>query len=174
MSPLPAVQPKDGEQHQGKCAQQVEREGCTHLDQPSVRVPCRPQEQNGQRKQRREGCRPRAWNGGLMELWTFQALPMACLTGLRREDVISLLWSRVSDIAIEKPTLKSKGRKVAVVPLLKDTVGLLTEIKAQQISRHRQLVENAKRKVGRRPPPASRYSRTPADARGPSMGRSTR
>jgi integrase len=109
-----------------------------------------------------------------MELWTFQALPMACLTGLRREDVISLLWSRVSDIAIEKPTLKSKGRKVAVVPLLKDTVGLLTEIKAQQISRHRQLVENAKRKVGRRPPPASRYSRTPADARGPSMGRSTR
>lgn len=53
---------------------------------------------------------------------------MACLTGLRRGDLIKLQWRQVSDLVIEKPTNKSGGARLAVIPLLEETRGLLDEI----------------------------------------------
>lgn len=57
-----------------------------------------------------------------------QALRLACLTGLRRGDLIKLQWRQVSDLVIEKPTNKSGGAHLAVIPLLEETRSLLDEI----------------------------------------------
>ncbi len=71
---------------------------------------------------------------------------LACLTGLRREDLASLCWSHVGDLAIVKATKKSRGKKTAVIPLLDDTKELLDEIRAQQHRRHADLATAAERK----------------------------
>lgn len=76
---------------------------------------------------------------------------LACLTGLRREDLVTLMWSHVGDLAIIKPTGKSRGRKTAIIPLLDDAKALLAEIKEQQVQRHAALSAVAEAK--RRPPP---------------------
>lgn len=76
---------------------------------------------------------------------------LACLTGLRREDLASLCWSHVGDLAIVKVTKKSRGKKTAVIPLLDDTKALLEEIRAQQRRRHSELTEAAAKK--KRPAP---------------------
>lgn len=76
---------------------------------------------------------------------------LACLTGLRREDLASLCWSHVGDLAIVKTTKKSRGKKTAVIPLLDDTKALLEEIRAQQRRRHSELTETAAKK--KRPAP---------------------
>ena len=62
-------------------------------------------------------------------------LALACLTGLRREDLAELSWEHVGDVAIVKPTHKSGGAEVATVPLLAETKLLLEEIKARQARR---------------------------------------
>lgn len=76
---------------------------------------------------------------------------LACLTGLRREDLASLCWSHVGDLAIIKVTKKSRGKKTAVIPLLDDTKDLLEEIRAQQRRRYTELAETAAKK--KRPAP---------------------
>jgi integrase len=81
-------------------------------------------------------------------------VPLACLTGLRREDLATLQWAHVGDVAIVKPTGKSRGRKTAVVPLLPETRQLLDEIRAQQQRRQAELAARAERH-GRAPPPAA-------------------
>ena len=77
---------------------------------------------------------------------------LACLTGLRREDLAQLCWSHVGDLAIVKPTGKSRGRRTAVVPLLDETQQLLKEIRTQQDRRHAELVASAERKKRPAPP----------------------
>jgi integrase len=78
-------------------------------------------------------------------------VPLACLTGLRREDLISLLWSQVGDIAIVKPTSKSRGMRSQTVPILPETKALFERIRAQQAARHEELCALAVKK--KRPPP---------------------
>ena len=60
------------------------------------------------------------------------ALRLACLTGLRRGDLVRLQWRHVSDVAIEIPTNKSRRngvvRRVALIPLLAEARALLAEI----------------------------------------------
>ncbi len=81
---------------------------------------------------------------------------LACVTGLRREDLAALAWSHIGDVAIVKPTSKSrghrKGQKSAIIPLLPETKALLNEIREQQLSRHTELTTAARRK-GKAPPP---------------------
>jgi integrase len=57
-----------------------------------------------------------------------QALRLACATGLRRGDLVKLTWGQVSDLAIEVSTGKSRGRRIATVPLLAEARTLLAEI----------------------------------------------
>jgi integrase len=57
-----------------------------------------------------------------------QAVKLACLTGLRRGDLINLRWGQIGDLVIEKATSKSGGARVAVIPLLSETKLLLQEI----------------------------------------------
>lgn len=45
------------------------------------------------------------------EVW--QAAQLAILTGLRQDDCRKLTWGEVGEIAIERRTGKSRGRKVA-------------------------------------------------------------
>lgn len=71
---------------------------------------------------------------------------LACVTGLRREDLASLAWSHVGAVAIVKPTSKSRGIRSAVVPVLPETTALLAEIRAQQLRRHEELATVAARK----------------------------
>jgi integrase len=59
-----------------------------------------------------------------------QALRLACLTGLRRGDLVKLSWSHVGDLTIAKPTAKSRHAKTTFIPLLDETRTLLTEIRA--------------------------------------------
>lgn len=59
-------------------------------------------------------------------------VPLACLTGLRREDLASLKWLEVGALAIVKPTSKSRGRKTATVPLLPETRALLDTIRTHR------------------------------------------
>ncbi|WP_298699190.1 site-specific integrase [uncultured Brevundimonas sp.] len=77
---------------------------------------------------------------------------LACLTGLRRDDLAGLMWSHVGQLAIVKPTGKSRGRKVATIPLLDETLALLDEIRAQQVKRHAELCAVAARKNRPAPP----------------------
>jgi integrase len=78
-------------------------------------------------------------------------VPLACLTGMRRTDLTRLSWSHVGDVAIVRPTGKSRGRKTQVIPLLAETKALLDKIRAQQQRRHAELCALAQRKD--RPPP---------------------
>ena len=71
---------------------------------------------------------------------------LACVTGLRREDLASLSWSHVGDVAIVKPTSKSRGTKSAIIPVLPETKELLAEIRGQQRRRHAELAAAAVRK----------------------------
>ena len=66
-----------------------------------------------------------------------QALRLACLTGLRRGDLIELHWNQVGDLVIEKPTNKSGSARLAVIPLLEDTRALPEEIDRREPRRHR-------------------------------------
>lgn len=77
---------------------------------------------------------------------------LACLTGLRREDLATLLWAQVGDLAIVKPTLKSRGRRVATILLLPETKALLVEIRRQQDWRHAALSTIAAKKKHQPPP----------------------
>ncbi|ATC25180.1 tyrosine-type recombinase/integrase [Caulobacter vibrioides] len=76
---------------------------------------------------------------------------LACVTGLRREDLAKLTWKHVGDLAIVVATGKSQGRRSVTIPLLPDAKILLSEIKAQQTARHAELVAVATKK--KRPPP---------------------
>lgn len=71
---------------------------------------------------------------------------LACVTGLRREDLAALAWSHVGDVAIIKPTSKSRGAKSAVIPVLPETKSLLSEIREQQRLRQAELADAAVRK----------------------------
>jgi integrase len=62
-------------------------------------------------------------------------LPLACYTGLRREDLARLRREHVNDIVISKPTGKSGGKRIASVPILPETRELLAEIEAQRATR---------------------------------------
>lgn len=81
-------------------------------------------------------------------------VPLACVTGLRREDLAGLMWSHVGEFAIVRPTGKSRGRKTAVVPLLDDARTLLAEIREQQARRYAELCDVAARKNRPAPPKA--------------------
>lgn len=74
---------------------------------------------------------------------------LACLTGLRRGDLLRLRWSDVGDIAIVLTPAKTARRrrpKSVTIPLLDEALELLEEIKAQQERRWTALVEAAERK----------------------------
>lgn len=80
---------------------------------------------------------------------------LACLTGLRRGDLLRLEWDQVGDIAIVMAPAKSRRSrpgKAVTIPLLDETLDLLAEIKAQQDLRWRALAERAFTK-SRLPPP---------------------
>ncbi len=77
--------------------------------------------------------------------------PLACLVGLRLDDLHTLKWSEVGEVAIVKVTAKGRGRRTAVIPLLNETRELLSRIRAQQVARHAELVARAER-LGREPP----------------------
>lgn len=86
---------------------------------------------------------------------------LACVTGLRREDLAGLMWTHVGEFAIVKPTGKSRGRRTAVIPLLDDARQLLVEIREQQARRHAALCASAERKKRPAPPrPATVLSNT--------------
>jgi integrase len=57
------------------------------------------------------------------------AIRLAALTGLRRGDLVGLLWSQVDAVEIVRPTNKSGGKHVARIPLLPETRILIDEIK---------------------------------------------
>lgn len=78
--------------------------------------------------------------------------PLACLVGLRLDDLHTLTWTEVGEVAIVKVTAKGRGRRTAVIPLLNETRELLSRILAQQVRRHVELVARAER-LGREPPP---------------------
>jgi len=54
---------------------------------------------------------------------------LACLTGLRREDLADLKWSEVGEIYISKTTSKSRHKRTASIPILPETKVLLNKIK---------------------------------------------
>lgn len=59
-------------------------------------------------------------------------IDLACLTGLRREDLAALKWADVGELYFSKTTSKSRGRTSATIPLLAETRELLKKIKTQQ------------------------------------------
>lgn len=77
--------------------------------------------------------------------------PIACLVGLRLDDLHTLLWSEVGDVAIVKVTKKGRGQRTAVIPLLAETRELLANIRGQQVARNAELTARAV-KLGRAPP----------------------
>lgn len=101
------------------------------------------------------------WTPADLDAWSKAAaspeidviLRLACVTGLRREDLCKLSWSHVGAFAIVMATGKSRGRKTVTIPLLPDARALLAQIRAQQERRHAELTQNAKRK--KRPAPPS-------------------
>jgi integrase len=58
----------------------------------------------------------------------FRAARLGALTGLRQTDLLSLTWSQINDLAIERPTGKSKGRRTALVPLYRDLRAFLATL----------------------------------------------
>lgn len=80
---------------------------------------------------------------------------LACLTGLRRGDLVRLEWSHVGDDAIVLTPNKTSHRadpKEVIVPLLNETITLLDAIRDQQERRWQAAAERAARK-GKPPPP---------------------
>lgn len=80
---------------------------------------------------------------------------LACLTGLRRGDLVRLEWENVGDLAIVIEPNKSRRRrpgKTVTIPLLDEALELLIDIKAQQDQRWATLAERAMAK-SRMPPP---------------------
>lgn len=77
---------------------------------------------------------------------------LACLTGLRREDLATLSWSHVGDVAIVRATGKGRGRRTATIPLLAETRDLLKAIRDQQLRRHAELSAAAAKKKRPAPP----------------------
>ena len=80
---------------------------------------------------------------------------LACLTGLRRADLVSLEWTEVSEVAITKLPGKNRRRrqpKHVIVPLLDETLDLLAEIRRQQDRRWAEVAATAKLR-DRLPPP---------------------
>lgn len=59
-------------------------------------------------------------------------VPLASMTALRREDLSKLAWSHVGDFAIIIETGKGRGKRTAVIPLLRETRALLARIKAHR------------------------------------------
>jgi len=55
-----------------------------------------------------------------------RALKLACLTGLRKGDLLRLTWRHVNDLSIDMKT--SKTQRAAVVPLYDELRSLLAEI----------------------------------------------
>lgn len=62
------------------------------------------------------------------------ALRLACLTGLRQGDLLALQWSHIDHLAIDMNTSKSRGRRIAVVPLYDELRALLAEIPKRAIT----------------------------------------
>lgn len=58
-----------------------------------------------------------------------RAIRLAALTGLRRGDLIALRWDQVGEHEIVRPTNKSRGRRLARIPLLPETHKLLKELR---------------------------------------------
>lgn len=79
---------------------------------------------------------------------------LAAVTGLRREDLATLAWSHVGELAIVKPTGKSRGQRTVVVPLVEEAKTLLAEIREQQRLRHAELCLKAELKKRPAPPAA--------------------
>lgn len=77
--------------------------------------------------------------------------PLACLVGLRLDDLHTLLWSEIGDLAIVKVTKKGRGKRTAVIPLLAETRQLLAQVRTQQVARNVELSARAVR-LGRTPP----------------------
>lgn len=63
----------------------------------------------------------------------FDGLRLAALTGLRRADLVSLVWDEIGDVAIVKTALKkSRGkRRRVVVPMTEQLASLLEELKTR-------------------------------------------
>lgn len=83
---------------------------------------------------------------------------LACLTGLRRGDLVRLEWDHIHDLAIVIEPNKSRRRrpgKTVTIPLLDETLDLLAEIKTQQDKRWGSLAKRAMAK-SRLPPPRAR------------------
>lgn len=81
---------------------------------------------------------------------------LACLTGLRRADLVRLAWSDVGDVAITIMPQKSQRRrtpKKAIIPLMDETQTLLEEIREQQGRRWEEIADKAISKRGVAPPP---------------------
>lgn len=84
-------------------------------------------------------------------------VPLAILTGLRREDLARLDEDEhIGDLAIVMATGKSQGRKIVRVPLIPEAKDLLAEIRAQKLRRHAELCERARRKGKPEPPLSTR------------------
>lgn len=74
---------------------------------------------------------------------------LACLTGLRRADLLRLEWTDVGEVAISIEPEKSRNRrrpKKVTIPLLDETLTLLKEIRDQQAKRWQELADAAARK----------------------------
>jgi integrase len=56
------------------------------------------------------------------------AARLAALTGIRQGDILTLTWDQISDLAIERTTGKSRGRRRILVPVIPDLRTLLAEI----------------------------------------------
>jgi integrase len=93
---------------------------------------------------------------------------LACLTGLRRADLLRLEWSDVGDAAITLVPQKTRRRRIpktVTVPLLDETLSLLREIREQQARRWQELAHIAiKRGVTAPPRPITVLSNTRARA----------
>jgi len=55
-------------------------------------------------------------------------------TGLRRTDLVALTWESVGDHTISWRTSKSNGKRLVIIPILKETRTLLARIKARHAS----------------------------------------
>lgn len=72
------------------------------------------------------------------------ALRLALLSGMRQGDLLDLKWSEIEELAIVRKTGKSRGKKEYVVPLYDDLKSLLSEIRADQARRQRELAAAGK------------------------------
>jgi integrase len=75
---------------------------------------------------------------------------LACLTGLRRDDLRTLAWSHVFETSIRRTTAKTKTE--VSIPLIAETRALLAEIRKAQEARHAALCVTAQKKGCPEPP----------------------